>query len=241
MSCFQIILSILGFIVLCAGVFLAAALLTPVSLIIDTDKKYYILSFFLGKIQYCKADEKWGISYQIFWKKGRTSIKQLLSSKSEDKQEKEQDKEEEKIETKKKPKKEKDKQDISSILGILLENKALLKQIIKKLLNFAVKIIKTIKVKLDGTFFVSDPYYLGLCYAVLYPFNNSSIMLLPNFCKRNYLKIEAILVPMDIVMHFMVLVLTLPYFKIYKVYKSIKSKKPVTHKYAKAVNAGSGI
>ena len=81
---------------------------------------------------------------------------------------------------------------------------------------------------MTGTFCLKDPYYNGLSFAVLAPLCRKNIKIIPNFENLFFFRTEIYLIPVNILLTVLVYLLTLPWMKIYDVWKQYKKTHETT-------------
>lgn len=208
---------------LCALFFLVFSvaliiLFAPVTLFVDTVRGLYMVSFPGGRFNYRELEGVRGIEYVFLWKKGFKPLYEILAGKGK-KEEKEETNKDKSMELKEETGEEGGKE---SLTGVLWEERRLVKLVLKKLYRFLVDLFKVIQVeKMYGTFYVPDPYYLGLCYAALGPLTRKNFRVTPNFENRNFLIARLFILPGSIVWRLLKLLVSLPLVRIYRLFRRI--------------------
>ena len=217
---------------------LLASLFVPIALKIDTTKKLYLLSYPGGKANYTELNGMKGIEYSFLWTKGFKSFRELIIKKKKKKDKKAEDEDDiekkiekaaekfEDAEAKEKDKKKKKSTHWKYYIAVLKSEKILVKNVLNSLMLFLGDLFKLIELKnLDGTFSIPDPYYNGLCCAVLAPLTRKNFSLMPNFDGNFHLVSEMLIMPSKVTWRFLRLLFSLPVVKIYHLYRKLESGK----------------
>ncbi len=222
-----------GFIV---SIVLLAALFVPIVLDVDSTKGRLILTFPGGKVELERVGGLMGFEYSFLWKKWFTSFREMFgkekkkNDKTHDDELEESIKKAEQLEkeeseagkTDKEPVKKKKGKDFRFYLEVLKREEALTKRVLKALLLFLWNILKLLEMKkVFGTFCLSDPYYNGLCCAVLAPLTRENFSLIPNFDGKFNLTAKILIMPSKVVWQMLKLIFSLPVIRIYKLYKKL--------------------
>lgn len=218
-----------GFIIF---IVLVAALFVPIILDVDSSKGRLLLTYPGGKIELEKVDGLTGFEYCFLWKKGFISIREIFMKKEKESEKSPEDDIEKAInkaeelekqeqETKKSEKKKKSKS-LKFYLEILKKEEALVKRVLKTLFISLWELFRLLEMKkVDGTFCLPDPYYNGLCCAVLAPMTRKNFSLIPNFDGKFSLKAKILVMPSKIVWQLIKLLFSLPVVRIYRLYKKL--------------------
>jgi len=212
---------------------LLVILLIPVVLNIDSRNRLYAINFVGGRVNFQEVEGVKGLEYVFLWKRGFLSFGQILkklTAKEEKEKGEEKDLEEEleklgEMDEKEKSKKEKGKKKkgIKDILKILLKEKKLIKRILKTLVRLLIDWVKSVRLtRLVGTFCLPDPYYGGLCCAILGTMVRKNFDVLPNFEGKNFLELDMFLVPAALIWKLIVALFSLPLIRIYRLYKRLE-------------------
>ena len=222
-----------GFIV---SIILLAALFIPIVFDMDSTKGRLLLTFPGGKVELVRMDGLTGLEYSFLWKKGFKSIREMFRKKkekngksSEDsieetvkKAEELEKQEQETNKTEKAPEKKKKWKNFKFYLDTLKREEDLVKRVLKTLLLFLWDIFRLLEMKkVDGTFCLPDPYYNGLCCAVLAPLTHENFSLMPNFDGKFNLTAKILIMPSKVVWQLLRLFFSLPVIRLYRLYKKL--------------------
>lgn len=211
---------------LIVSIVLIAALFVPIVLDVDSTKGRLLLTFPGGKVELVRMEGLTGLEYCFLWNKGFKSFREMFKKKekkgadSVDEIE-ESIKKTEELEKQDQEKKKKGK-GFKFYLDTLKREEILVKRVLKALLLFFWDIFRLLEMKkVDGTFCLQDPYYNGLCCAVLAPLTRENFSLIPNFDGRFNLTAKFLIMPSKIVWRLLRLVISLPVMRIYRLYKKL--------------------
>jgi len=215
---FHIVCLVGGFILLLFLILLLYVLLTPIILKIDTKLKLYIITFPGGRIHYQEFDGEKGIEYIFLHKRGFYSFGKIIGELLKREKEEEEEETRELFEEEEKSK----GKSAGEILKILSREQVLIKKVLKRLFRFLKDLLQCIAIeRIFGTFSIKDPYYFGLCCAVLCPLTRRNFSLIPNLQEDNYLLADLFIPTGKVVWRLIGFLLSLPLIKIYKLIKEL--------------------
>lgn len=211
-----------GLILLLFLIVLSYVMLTPITIKIDTKTSLYIITFPGGRINYRELEGEKGIEYAFLHKRSFYSFKRILQGVI--KKEKEEEKEDIGKGIEKTFEEEKGEgKNLGEILKILSREKCLIKQVLKKFFRFLINVFRCITIeRIEGTFSIKDPYYFGICCAILCPLTRRNFTLMPNLQERNHLLANLFILPGKVVWRLIGFIFSLPLIRIYRLVKEIK-------------------
>ncbi|MCE1245944.1 MAG: hypothetical protein LWY06_04815 [Firmicutes bacterium] len=191
----------------------------PIRLKLNTTGKKYSLAFPGGEIRYTESGNQKGFLIAAFTKRWFISTREILVSvtklfvSGKKKEEKE------------KPEKKTDNKPGINYLKLYKQERQLFNTILKSLTKLLKKILNAIKIKyMTGSFSLKDPYYNGLCYAILAPFCRHNIKIVPNFENLYFFRTDIYLIPTRVILLMAAFIICLPWQGIYRVWRENRNQ-----------------
>jgi hypothetical protein len=210
---------------------LVIILYQPVKLRLDSFEREYIITFVGGFIRYERKDGEHGIRRKFLHKNGFIPFKSLFMNKKEN-----AGKNNRKNAKKKKTiragtevrEKRRDSEINRRIFRLLFNERELLKKILHRLFLAFLDIPRAFHLEYaHGRFYVEDPFFSGIYYALLGPFCRNKFFFAPGFMDDDYINFSMSFVPGKVVFRFVRFFLTLPVLRVirlgWRIYRIRKS------------------
>jgi hypothetical protein len=204
-------MSLGGWIVLVVAVVLAAFLFVPFVFTIDSERKIFHVHWLLFdlSIDLSTRSARVGVAGHFFKKKKKAAPMPPSSGASSPLQAEQSEK----------------KRGARSLPQILLSHRALLTDLVQKLIRYLITLLRTFSIRelhLDGS--SKDPVVDGICYGAIQGIRIKKVYLSVNFWGENRmvgtfsLRLYRLIVPT------MVLLVQLPYVELYRLFKEMRKK-----------------
>lgn len=209
-------------------------LINPVILRINSLETLYRIDFSGGNAYYDRRDGDMGVAYKLLHISGFKPFREFFEKKPGKKIEEELEKKIEDVEKEREKVEKKEGMGFFEIIELIKTEKEILKKVLNELYAFLKDAIRLVEIKyLKGTFCLDDPYWNGVIYGVLAPQCNPRVCICTNFIEENYLTGEIIIVPGKVLWRTLVLVVSIPWIRIYKIHKRLSLENKARAKACK--------
>jgi hypothetical protein len=117
-----------------------------------------------------------------------------------------------------------------SLLPLLFQHRSLAIDLIQKIVRYLIRLIRTLSIsELRVDFSSGDPMINGICYGAIQGIQIEKVHLLVNFWGSNRFIGQFRLALYRIIIPTFLLLIRLPYFKIYRVIREIRQQRSVEH------------